>query len=305
MSPVLHRIYQKASVLVLFTILLGVELAVAHPGFLFQDEVTKEIIIDVHREHQSAKNPFDDLVGKFKPDSAEYKALLSAAGLAAGLKADENVEVKSLKSLRLKFDEEFAKVTNELANTPVAAASAEQDAIPAQLSPVRLAVSAKFSDVADSGFSDPKLGDYRLIPLDRGLMMVGKSGEKRVFSSRDVLKDDVFKAAIGESGSGDRVLAILHQAKEGKYTVWVMSLTGDKAENARVGWQKALEFNHESRSVASVNEVSSGAAINSAAEASTDTLLTLDGATIAIAIGNQTKFLELKTGESVLPKAGP
>lgn len=299
MSPVLCRIDLKASVFVLFTVLFGVELALAQSGFLFQDEVTKEIIVDVHRDHPSAKNPFDDVAGKFKPDSIEYKALLLAAGLSAGLKADENVKIKSLKSLRVKFDQEFAKLidqsADEAANIPVAA----------QPSPLPLAVSANFSEVAESGFSDPKLGNYRLIPLERGLMMAGKSGEKRVFSSRDVLKDDVFKAAIGESGSGDRVLAILHQAKEGKYTVWVMSLTGDTAENARVGWYKTLEFNHESRSVASTNEALSDVAVNHTPVALTDTLLTLEGDTVAIAIGNQTKSLELKTGEPVLTKAGP
>lgn len=303
------------------TILFGVEVGLAKPakvsdpGFLFQDEVTKEIVIDVHRDHANAVNPFEDLSGKFKPDSSEYRALLLAAGLSgdAVLKADENVQVKSLKSLRLKFDKEFEKLAVEASVETVVESAAPESVgavIPeAEESPALAPkVSASFSEVSEAGFADPRLGDYRLIPLERGLMMAGKSGDKRVFSNREVLKDDVFSVAIGESGKGERVLAILHQTRkqesqpDGKYTVWVLALT-----DSRIGWTKTLEFQSNSmdslRSTAS--ETVSGPASGPASEPAQTSQLTLNGETVSIAVGGRTKTLALKNGETADENKGP
>jgi hypothetical protein len=315
----------------LFTILLGVPAAVAKSvkssdsGFLFQDEVTKEIVIDVHRDNPGAKNPFDDLNGKFKVNSNEYRALLLAAGVNADadFKTDENIGVKSLKNLRQKFDQEFEKlsavvvasetsVEEEVAVTaadssPVATAAsavvpevAASTVSPAVSEPkVREShsVSVGFLEVGEAGFTDSKLGEYRLIPLERGLMMAGMSGEKRVFSNGSVLKDDVFKVAIGDTGKGERVIAILHQAQtdepqvDVKFTVWVVEFT-DK----RIGWTKTLEFSNSKdpdRSVA--GESLQGQAASQAA--SIGSLLTVSSETVSIAIGGTTKTLALKTGE--------
>jgi hypothetical protein len=296
-------------------------------GFIFQDEVTKEMVIDVHRDHSNSVNPFEDLSGKFKPESPEYRALLLAAGVSADtiLAGDENIEVKSLKTLRLKFDQEFDKLSAEAHAEDKATEVSEEasqlaealtvpapaiaaTATVATAAPVTgdastdeskasetMAVSANFAEVSEAGFTDPKLGDYRLIPLERGLMMAGKSGEKRVFSNREVLKDDVFSVAIGESGKGDRVLAILHQPRkrelesDAKFTVWVLALTG-----SRIGWTKTLEFNSGSsdpnRSMASE-------------QAGLASQLTLSGDTVSIAIGGSTKTLALENGETAGPSS--
>ncbi len=294
------------------------------PGFLFQDEVTKEIVIDVHRDHSNVSNPFEDLSGKFKPESFEYRALLLAAGLSSDAvsKADENIEVKSLKTLRVKFDQEFKKLSAEASATNAVTAVPIVEVQPVGASPEMALtgaigdaatdkptdkpssraitdVSATFSEVGEAGFTDPKLGDYRLIPLERGLMMAGKSGEKRVFSSREVLKDDVFSVAIGESGTGDRVLAILHQPRkqageeDAKFTVWVLALSG-----SQIVWTKTLEFpggiDSSSRSTAS--EQMAGKDIDLLPAFVSQ--ITLSSETVSIAIGGSTKKLTLKTGET-------
>lgn len=302
----------------------------ADPGFLFLDEVTKEIVIDVHRDHSNVLNPFEELSGKFKPDTSEYRALLLAAGLSADavFSADENIEVKSLKTLRLKFDHEFERLAAETAadtgssvvTSPIAVVAPEigapevaaQEVVEAVAAPdaevakevvaEAVPVSSRFSEVSESGFTDPKLGDYRLIPLERGIMMAGKSGEKRIFSNREVLKDDVFRVAIGESSQGERVLAILHQPRkqdlvaDGKFTVWVLALTG-----SRIGWTKTLEFasdsNDQARSTASdqaEGEVLEQAPVH-------DSQLTLSGETVSIAVRGKTKTLALKNGENAGP----
>lgn len=285
------------------------------PGFLFLDEVTKEIVVDVHRDHLGESNPFDDLAGKFKPDSKEYRALLAALGVSSdkAFETDENVKVKSLKALRLKFDQEFGKIIAEesVAVAPEAAPelSAQPAETPALAAPLMSqAVSSSFSEISESGFSDPRLGDYRLIPLERGLMMAGKSGEKRVFSNREVLKDDVFKVAIGENGSGEKVLAILHQAQKqeadmnGKFTVWVLALTG-----SRIGWTKTLEFaNGESVSgtTAGLSSGRSTASEQPPTKPALTSQITLSGETVSIAIGGSTEILALKTGEPAIEIKG-
>lgn len=313
-----------SSVVLLIPIFIGAPLVSAKaqakplkasdPGFLFQDEVTKEIVIDVHRDHPSTVNPFEELSGKFRPDSLEYRALLVAAGISGdtGFRADENVEVTSLKKLRLKFDQEYDRLLAHDSVESVSTVAPVEDAPPVLPSPV---VSASFVEVGDAGFTDPKLGDYRLVPLERGLMMANKSGEKRVFSNRDVLKNDLFSVAIGESVSGERVLAVLHQVRsqepenqpenvsmvDVKSTVWVLVLAG-----TRIGWTKTLQFNsspHDSnRSIAgeSPTELSPGS-LPSKPIADSSPRLTLSGETVSIAISGSTKTLALKTGEAVGP----
>lgn len=284
------------------------QVSVNDSGFLYQDEVTKELIVDLHREDSGSQNPFEVFSGKFKPSSAEYRALLNAAGVSNvnGIKADENVQVKSLFALRQKFDEELKKIqlvekSAELAEEqPQVTSSAA--ALPGEPSPEVpfTPTVTSFVELSEAGFSDPKLGDYRLIPLERGVMITGKAGEKRVFSTREVLKNDVFEVAIGESKLGKRVLAILHQSRSrdldagatdigtggsssnSKYTVWVLGLS-----DSRIEWTTTLEFGggaDAQRSIAAASPLASK--------------LTLSAETVSIALGAETKTLALKTGES-------
>lgn len=305
MSTLMPRIDFKATTLFLITLLFAVDLALAKkssnsvitsdPGFLFQDEVTKEIVVDVHRDQTKAKNPFEDLAGKFQPDSIEYRALLLAAGISVDAvgKVDENFDVKSLKILREKFDEELAK----LKSTSNESKTVKRDPELEEAAPAVAPTVFSFSEVSEAGFADPILGEYRLIPLERGLMMAGVSGEKRVFTNGNVLKDDVFKVAIGDTGKGERVLAILHQAQadepqvDMKFTVWVVELTDN-----RIGWTKTLEF---SNSKAPDRSVAGGSATGQVASqaASLGSLMTLSGETVSIAVGGNTKTLALKSGE--------
>lgn len=287
------------------------QVSVNDSGFLYQDEVTKELIVDLHREDSGSQNPFEVFSGKFKPSSAEYRALLNAAGVSNvnGIKADENIQVKSLFALRQKFDEELKKIqlvekSAELAEEqPQVTSSAA--ALPGEPSPEVpfTPTVTSFVELSEAGFSDPKLGDYRLIPLERGVMITGKAGEKRVFSTREVLKNDVFEVAIGESKLGKRVLAILHQSRSrvidvgadntvvtdteasdsnSKYTVWVLGLS-----DSRIEWTTTLEFGggaDAQRSIAAASPLASK--------------LTLSAETVSIALGAETKTLALKTGES-------
>lgn len=264
------------------------------PGFLFQDEVTKEIVIDVHRDHPNAINPFDDLNGKFKRDSNEYRALLLAAGITADtvFKTDENVGVKSLKDLRLKFNLEFEKLSMAAVISEAASESAAEESTVDEKPKVTdsQAVSVSFSIVSEAGFTDPKLGDYRLIPLERGLMMAGVSGEKRVFSNRNVLKDDVFKVALGSNENGERILAVFHEAKleSGNSTVWLLAFDGKPAPEARIIWTKTLEFKSDDQSRTMASGPSNRAA----------TVL-LSGESVSVSIGEDVRSLAVKTGEPV------
>ncbi len=292
-------------------------------GFLFQDEVTREIVVDLKDDRPELTNPFDDLGGRFKPSSTEYQALLIAAGIASdiGFPADQNVKVNSLKILRQKFDAEMKRLASktsadgaggsaqEVADVAMGAAIAASIATsignehfnepvesntPARVSTQRF----DFSVVIESGFADPILGGYRLIPLERGLLLANESGEKRVFSNREVSKDDTFKVAIGKSETGESVLAVLHQARQvqsedvQKLTVWVLALTITESEKNRIVWTKSFEFDvpYVDRGVASPSE---------------SPYLTLSGETVSVSIAGTSKAMAVKTGEPTEFKPGP
>jgi len=195
-------------------------------GFLFQDEVSQEIIVDTKSGSSQSEHAFSDLEGRLKPGTKEYQALLHV--IEHELKADKNIEVPSLTDLRKKYDLAYGRLALIAESAPVEETSAR---LPASLE-------LQFSAIPDAGYTNPSLKGYRLIPLDAGAMLVSESGEKRVFGFGNASKGEGFEVSVGEVVDTGSLLAL-----RGKDAVWLIHLSRPSKEQAlKIDWSKRLEF---------------------------------------------------------------
>lgn len=229
---------------------------------IFQDEVSQEIVVDAKSGGEMAEHAFSDLEGRLKPGTKEYQALLHV--IEQEMKADKNIEVPSLTELRKKYDQAFQRlallpetekgqeVSRETADTsirvpptlvpPSAEQTAEQTFKQAEArTPTSLEL--HFSVIPEAGYTNPALKGFRLIPLQTGAMLVAESGDKRVYSFRDLKGGADGDGMAVEVSVGDFVESGSLLALRRRESVWLIHLSGtSKQDSLKIDWSKKLEF---------------------------------------------------------------